>query len=85
MMQLDVGLMVTGYALEPPTEPNLFEIIRLSEQMESVLGDIGDLDGFRAVFELVWLGIVIHLARGRWFGIAMNARFIPMRCTSWVL
>lgn len=56
------GANVTGYALEPPTDCNLFEICRLAEQMHSVVGDVRDLKHFEAVFEETKPEIVIHMA-----------------------
>lgn len=59
---LDMGADVTGYALEAPTEPNLFEILGLSENMESIIGDIRDLDGIKAAFNHAKPEIVVHMA-----------------------
>ncbi len=56
------GAKVTGYALEAPTTPSLFEICRLSEKMDSVIGDIRDLEHLKRVFEEVQPEIVIHMA-----------------------
>lgn len=59
---LNANAKVTGYSLAPPTAPNLFEILRLDEQMESVIGDIRDLEYLKEVFERVQPEIVLHLA-----------------------
>ena len=56
------GAIVTGYALEPPTSPNLFEVCGLGERMDSEIGDIRDLQHLRRVFDRVRPEIVIHLA-----------------------
>lgn len=56
------GAKVTGYALEPPTDPSLFEIAGLEDTMESVTGDVRDLKHLRDVFEQVEPEIVFHLA-----------------------
>ena len=56
------GADVTGYALEPPTDPSLFEICRLSERMNSIIGDIRDLEHLKRVFEETQPEIVIHMA-----------------------
>lgn len=53
---------VTGYALNPPTEPNLFDLTGLGRHMNSITGDIRDIDHLRKVFEEVQPEIVIHLA-----------------------
>lgn len=34
---LNAGANVTGYALEPPTSPSLFELMHLDQEMHSVL------------------------------------------------
>lgn len=56
------GADVTGYALEPPTEPSLFELCELQEKMNSVIGDVRDLQHLRKVFEETQPEIVIHMA-----------------------
>ena len=38
------GAIVTGYSLEAPTNPNLFSISKVEVNMNSVIGDIRDLD-----------------------------------------
>lgn len=53
---------VIGYALEPPTEPSLFEIGNISDGMTSVIGDIRDLFSLKKVFEMYQPEIVIHMA-----------------------
>ncbi len=58
----DLGAEVTGYGLEPPTEPSLFEAARLGETFCSVTGDVRDLPGLRRVFEEVQPEAVFHLA-----------------------
>lgn len=56
------GAYVTGYSLEPPTDPNLFFISGLSEKMTSIIGDIRDFDHLKQVFEETQPEIVFHLA-----------------------
>lgn len=56
------GADVTGYALEPPTEPSLFQLCRISDKMHSVLGDIRNLDYLKKVFKAAQPEIVIHMA-----------------------
>ncbi len=55
-----LGADVTGYALEPPTEPNLFGMLKLP--INSVIGDIRDFDQLKAVFDDFKPEIVLHLA-----------------------
>ena len=42
------GARVTGYALAPPTQPNLFALARVDELIDSVEGDVRDLDHLTA-------------------------------------
>lgn len=57
-----VGADVTGYALEPPTSPSLFELCELDKKMNSIIGDIRDLEYLKKVFDEVQPEIVIHMA-----------------------
>lgn len=61
-MLVMAGADVTGYSLEPPTEPNLFLISRVAEHMRSVTGDIRDLDLLKKVMVDSSPEIVIHMA-----------------------
>lgn len=61
-MLLMAGADITGYALEPPTDPNLFEMCGLKEHINSVSGDVRDLSHMREVFAQVQPEIVIHMA-----------------------
>lgn len=56
------GAQVTGYSLEPPTDPAVFQIAGLGETMDSVIGDIRDLAHLKQVFDRVRPEIVLHLA-----------------------
>ena len=58
----NAGAEVTGYSLEPPTKPSLFECANISDGMDSVIGDIRDLDNLKKCFDRVQPEIVIHLA-----------------------
>ncbi len=57
-----LGAQVTGYSLEPPTAPSLFELCHLADGMESIMGDVRDLPHLQQVFERVRPEIVIHMA-----------------------
>lgn len=61
-MLVNAGAIVTGYSLEPPTNPNLFDIAGLEDKMTSVIGDIRDLDHLMKTFEEAQPEIVLHLA-----------------------
>jgi len=56
------GAQVTGYALEPPTDPSLFVAAALGNTMNSVIGDIRELDHLKQVFAQVQPELVFHLA-----------------------
>lgn len=57
-----LGAEVTGYALDPPTEPSLFGVCRVGERINSVFGDIRDLNHMKKVFQRTRPEIVIHMA-----------------------
>lgn len=59
---INAGADVTGYALEAPTEPNLFGLCGVRDKMNSVIGDIRDLEHLQKVFDEVQPEIVFHLA-----------------------
>lgn len=59
---LNAGAEVTGYSLEPPTTPSLFELISLDKYMHSIIGDIRDLEHIKKVFKETQPEIVLHLA-----------------------
>lgn len=56
------GAEVTGYALNPPTQPSLFEIGNISESVNSLEGDVRDLEHLKRVFDETQPEIVIHMA-----------------------
>lgn len=51
---------VTGYALEPPTSPSLFELLKLKSKIKSVYGDVRDLNFLKK--NIGNAEIVFHLA-----------------------
>lgn len=59
---VNLGAQVTGYALDPPTEPSLFQLCGLESQVNSVIGDIRNLIYLKNVLEEVQPQIVIHMA-----------------------
>lgn len=58
----NAGAEVTGYSLNPPTNPNLFEIAGLTDEIHSVIGDIRDYNALKAAFDEAQPEIVLHLA-----------------------
>lgn len=61
-MLVNAGAEVSGYALDAPTNPNLFSLCKVSDKMNSVKGDIRDLGHLLQVFDVVKPEIVIHMA-----------------------
>lgn len=56
------GAQVTGYALKAPTNPSLFDMCHIGEQMNSIIGDVRDLEHMKKVFSEFRPEIVIHMA-----------------------
>ena len=61
-MLLLSGASVTGYALNPPTDPNLFDLAGIKGQIRHVIGDIRDFQALWEAFEEARPEIVIHMA-----------------------
>lgn len=59
---INAGAEVTGYALDPPTNPSLFQLAGLEKRMTSVIGDVRDLGRLKAAFDAARPEIVFHLA-----------------------
>ncbi len=56
------GAEVTGYSLEPPTDPSLFEKTGTASKMKSVIGDIRDGEKLKTAMLAAKPDIVLHLA-----------------------
>lgn len=61
-MLIMAGAEVTGYALEPPTSPNLFSMSGVENGMRSVTGDVRDYEELKRVFDETQPELVLHLA-----------------------
>lgn len=61
-MLVGAGAIVTGYSLEAPTNPNLFELAGLDNKMTSIIGDIRDMKSLKVAFDAANPEIVLHLA-----------------------
>lgn len=57
-----LGANVTGYALDPPTQPNLYEQARVSDSVRSVCGDVGDFARLKSALSIAQPDVVIHMA-----------------------
>lgn len=56
------GAEVTGYSLEPPTNPSLFEQTKTASKMKSIIGDIRDGEKIQTALVDAKPDIVLHLA-----------------------
>lgn len=56
------GAQITGYSLEPPTDPSLFKLAHLYNDMDSIIGDVRDFQSLSTAFSKVQPEIVFHLA-----------------------
>lgn len=61
-MLAGAGASVTGFSLEPPTEPSLFRIAGIENDVRSVIGDVRDMAALKAAFDEAQPEIVLHLA-----------------------
>jgi CDP-glucose 4,6-dehydratase len=57
-----LGANVTGYSLDPPTQPNLYEQARVSDSIRSIAGDIRDFDRLKGAMAETRPDVVLHLA-----------------------
>lgn len=61
-MLANAGAEVTGYSLNPPTTPSLFEIAGIKNDVHSVIGDVRNYRELKAAFDEAQPEIVLHLA-----------------------
>src|SRR5574344_1727247 len=59
---INAGADVTGFSLEPPTNPSLFEQTKTAFQMKSIIGDICNMDALVSAVKEAKPEIVFHLA-----------------------
>jgi len=57
-----LGAEVTGFALPPPTDTNLFERARVGDVLTHIEGDIRDLDAVAAAMRKARPEVIFHLA-----------------------
>lgn len=57
-----LGARVAGYALEPPTDPSLFELARVAQLIDHTIGDVRDLTSLEAALRAAQPEVVIHMA-----------------------
>lgn len=58
----EMGADVIGYAINPPSEPNNFEVTGLRDKITHVQGDINNLDSLLETFKRYQPEFVFHLA-----------------------
>lgn len=58
----ELGAEVSGYALDPPTEPSLFAKAELGKKMRSTIGDIRNKDALTKALLQAQPEVVIHMA-----------------------
>ena len=58
----ELGAKVVGYSLDPPTDPNNFQLCRLHQRFDDVRGDVCDLDGLKETLRTYEPQLVFHLA-----------------------
>lgn len=57
-----LGAEVTGYALQPPTNPSLYEVANVARGMSSIIGDIRDATALAKAMRDAEPEFVIHMA-----------------------
>lgn len=57
-----LGAEVTGYALDPPTQPNLFDALDLGNRLRHVVADVRDGDRLVAEVQAAQPSVIFHLA-----------------------
>ena len=62
LMLTSQGANVSGYALEPPTQPNLFSLARVADVVVSTKGDIRDLEALSECMRAFSPDVVFHMA-----------------------
>ena len=62
MLLNSFGARVAGYALDPPTQPSLYELARVDELVDSALGDVRDLESLSERVRAFAPRFVFHMA-----------------------
>jgi CDP-glucose 4,6-dehydratase len=57
-----LGANLIGFSLEPPTQPNLFDITQISTRMKSIIGDIRNFELLEIILRKYQPEIIIHMA-----------------------
>ncbi|WPC41059.1 CDP-glucose 4,6-dehydratase [Clostridium sp. JS66] len=59
---LNLGAKVIGYSLEPQSKPNMFQVIKMKNEIHSIYGDICNEEYIHRIIENYEPDIVFHLA-----------------------
>ena len=59
---INLGAKVIGYSLKAPTNPNLFSLSQIENDMVSIIGDVRDYNYLKRVFDEYQPELVFHLA-----------------------
>ena len=57
-----IGASVYGYALEPNTKPNLYDSLKLKDEIQSEFGDICNYENLLNSIEKFQPDLILHLA-----------------------
>jgi CDP-glucose 4,6-dehydratase len=57
-----LGAELTGYALNPSTNPSLFDVANIASDMKSVIGDVREFNSLQKAMQEANPEIVIHMA-----------------------
>lgn len=57
-----LGAEVCGYSLDPPAQPNLYQILHLGTKIKSIIGDINNLETLKKTYDDFDPEIIIHMA-----------------------
>ena len=67
-----LGAEITGYALDPPTSPSLFEVAQIAQGMNSVIGDISNVASLETAMRVAAPEIVIHIMQSNRVSVVFN-------------
>jgi CDP-glucose 4,6-dehydratase len=59
---LGLGARLTGFSIDVPKKPSLFEELRLYERMKDIRGDVRSLESVKGALEESQAAVVFHLA-----------------------
>src|SRR5262249_52451196 len=58
----ELGAELTGYSLDPPYNPALFDQLYIADRINHIKGDVRDLDSLSAALDRSEADVVFHLA-----------------------